>query len=323
MGSFRYSEDVNHRTTSSPFKEHGFLRWLREEYGAESVVGLGIGDDAAWSPTPKGKGALWAMDTVVAGVHVASGEGLAARMGRKAVLVNLSDIAAMGGIPDGALLSIALPETMTQEDAEDCARAAVGVCREYGVQLLGGDTVSTRGPMVVTIAINGHSDVDPVTRAGALRGDKILVTGALGGSLHDGRHGDFKPRLKEAARLMELARPSAMTDISDGLARDLSNILIASCVGAVLNESAIPIHPSACALSQETEKRAVWHALNDGEDFELLLTVGDSDLSRLKNEWNLKTPLTVIGTIEGDGLFLDDGESRAPLPAGGFDHGVR
>jgi thiamine-monophosphate kinase len=191
------------------------------------------------------------------------------------------------------------------------------------VGLIGGDTVTTKGPMIVTVAIHGYSDLGVVSRAGAKEGDVVVVTGALGGSLHDGRHGDFEPCLSEASRLMEIAVPHSMTDISDGLARDLSNILEASGVGAVIESSAIPVHPSACSLSKQTGRPALWHALNDGEDFELLFTMDRAAFTRVQSQWNLPTPLTVIGCIEGEGLLLAEGQQRSPLLPGGFEHGVK
>lgn len=319
-----YSDSVKQETRSTSFREHSFLRWLREKYGAECHEGMGIGDDAAWRPERRGEGSLWAMDTVVEGVHVDTCDELelAERLGRKAVLVNLSDIAAMGGVPDGALLSIALPERMGQSEAEGCARAAAEACRKHGIGLIGGDTVTTKGPMIVTVAISGYSTLGVVSRAGAKDGDVIVVTGTLGGSLYDGRHGDFEPCLSEAFRLMEIAAPHSMTDISDGLTRDLSNILEASGVGAVIDSASIPIHPSACSLSEETGRPALWHALNDGEDFELLFTMDSAAYTRVQSQWNLPKPLTVIGCIEGEGLLLAEGQQRTPLLPGGFEHGV-
>lgn len=313
---------MKQETRPTSFREHSFLRWLREKFGAECHEGLGIGDDAAWLPERRGEGCLWAMDTVVEGVHVDACDELAERLGRKAVLVNLSDIAAMGGVPDGALLSIALPERMGHSEAEACARAAAEACRKYGLGLIGGDTVATKGPMIVTVAISGYSKLGVVSRAGAKDGDVIVVTGALGGSLHDGRHGDFVPCLSEASRLMEIAIPHSMTDISDGLTRDLSNILEASGVGAVIDSAAIPIHPSACSLSEASGRSPLWHALNDGEDFELLFTMDKAEFTRVQSQWNLPTPLSVIGSIEGEDLLLAEGQQRTPLLPGGFEHGV-
>ena len=189
---------MNSEERPTTFREHSFLQWLREEFGSDDDGILGIGDDTAWCPSHGENGTLWAMDTVCEGVHMEPGHDLPARLGRKAVLVSLSDIASMGGVPNGALLSIALPKGLGSTDAKDCARAVVATCREYGVRLLGGDTVSTAGPLVVTVALSGHSEGSIVRRAGASDGDLVVVTGALGGSLHDGRHGEFRPRLLEA-----------------------------------------------------------------------------------------------------------------------------
>lgn len=307
---------------TSRFSEHSFLRWLRDEYPLAAGKSVGIGDDAAWSPHAPGEGVLWAMDTVVEGIHFKAGADAPSALGRKAVLVNLSDIAAMGGIPDGVLLSIALGSGQGEIEAKSCVRAAAAVCEEHNVRLLGGDTVRTKGPMVVTVAMSGHAPDGQVLRSGAGEGDAIVVTGALGGSFHDGRHADFTPRLAEAQAMMGEARPSAMTDISDGLARDLTNILDASGVGALLEAETIPVHPSAEKYAQITGKDALWHALHDGEDFELLLTISPVQLKRLLSGWKLDTPLTVIGRVEGDILLLNNGgEQPVIMDAGGFDHG--
>ena len=115
--------------------------------------------------------------------------------------------------------------------------------------------------------------------------------------------------------------PSAMTDISDGLSRDLANILDASQCGAVINRHAIPIHPAAVEYAKQTGCEPIWHALNDGEDFELLFTIAPAEWHVLRAQWKLATALSVIGKIEGSGLVVDDGDSRRPLLPGGFEHG--
>lgn len=224
---------------------------------------------------------------------------------------NLSDCAAMGALPVGALLSLALPRA----DAYALAREIYLGVEEAGARhhcpILGGDSATWDGPLAVSVTILARCDTHrPVARSGARPGDEILVTGPLGGSIL-GRHLLFEPRIEIG---MELARRGAhaMMDISDGLAIDLHRLCRASGVGAEISAAQIPIHPDVSQLTVVPEKR-LEHALFDGEDHELLACVEPGSGHGIG---------TVIGRVTSGGevcLLGADGTRRA-LPPRGWEH---
>ena len=198
------------------------------------------------------------------------------------------------------------------------------LAERFHVDLIGGDTNAWNGPLVICITLLGEATGrGPVRRSGAMPGDVILVTGPLGGSLHAGRHLHPEPRVAEALAIHERAPLHAMIDISDGLASDLAHILTESGdLGAVLDESAIPIHPDAHDLSHRDGVPVIEHALCDGEDFELCIVVAPEHAARLLAEPPAGTTLIPIGEITAaQGLMLrtSDGTLR-PISSRGFDH---
>jgi thiamine-monophosphate kinase len=198
------------------------------------------------------------------------------------------------------------------------------LAQRFHVDLIGGDTNAWNGPLVISVTVLGEATSrGPVRRSGAEPGDAIFVTGALGGSLHAGRHLSPEPRVAEALALHERAPLHAMIDISDGLASDLSHILTESGgLGAVLDESAIPIHPDAQDMSRFDRMAAIEHALGDGEDFELCVVVSPDDAARMLSEPPPGTTLFPIGQITaapGLALRAPDGTLR-PISPRGFDH---
>lgn len=301
--------------------EFALIDWIRQRVVDRDPVTIGIGDDAAALRSATGRDCLIATDMLMEGVDFTFPPATAALAGRKSLAVNLSDIAAMGGRPTAAFLSVALPAHRGISFARDLHAGLLDLADEYSVVLAGGDTNSWDGPLVINVAVVGEPCVqDPIKRSGARPGDWIFVTGALGGSIH-GRHLTFEPRVREAGRLVELVKPHAMIDISDGLAADLHHILTASRVGAVLDATAIPISRD---LQSENADAALRHALSDGEDFELLLTVSEADAQRLLSHWSDKTALTPIGriTAELDCWLSGTNRGREPLPPLGWSHQI-
>jgi thiamine-monophosphate kinase len=194
----------------------------------------------------------------------------------------------------------------------------------FGVDLVGGDTNAWDGPLVISVTLLGEATArGAVRRSGARPGDEILVTGPLGGSLFGGRHLRPEPRIAEALAVHQVAPIHAMIDISDGISSDLGHILTESGgLGAVLDESAIPIHRDAHVASQRDGRSALDHALNDGEDFELCLVVPNHDAARLLAAPPAPALLYRIGTVsDSPGLRLrsSDGVER-PIAPRGFDH---
>lgn len=306
-----------HPTLSTEFE---FIEQLRRRCVVRPPVTVGIGDDAAVLEYPSAVTQVITTDLLMEGVDFVCESATPELMGRKSLAVNLSDLAAMGAWPTAVFVSVCLPRQYGRAFAARFQSGLQQLADEYEVTIAGGDTNSWDGPLVCSItAVGKPLGAKPVLRSGAQPGDRLLVTGACGGSLA-GRHLFFTPRLKEVARLLELVPVRALIDISDGLSADLHHLLKSSGVGAIVDAAAIPIHPDVEALP--AEKTPLQRALSDGEDFELLLTVSPTDAERLARDWDLSTPLTPIGTITGEpGCWLrgDDGRCQ-PLPPQGWSH---
>jgi thiamine-monophosphate kinase len=235
-----------------------------------SVV-VGPGDDAAVIAGPGGLYNLLTVDMLVESVHFKKGEDLK-KVGYKAVAVSISDIAAMGGEPRFALVSVGLP----REDLAVRARAlfaGIGQCaRRNGVSIIGGD-INRSDRLVIDVFMMGEVEKkNLVLRSGAKDGDTIFVSGPLGGSLKSGRHLRFIPRVKEARFLVKHFNVNAMMDLSDGLSMDLSRLCEASRLGAEIFEEDIP---------KSAGVKTIAEAMGDGEDYELLFTLGPAQARRL------------------------------------------
>jgi thiamine-monophosphate kinase len=269
-----------------PLGEFGLISWIRQRATTGDGVRLGIGDDCAVLRFSPGAEVLATTDMLMEGRHFRTGLANFSEVGYKALAVNLSDIAAMAGIPLAALVAVALPRDRAVAIAQGILAGMIPLAKEYEVSVVGGDTNAWDGPLVVSVTVLGEATpLGPIKRSGARAGDAILVTGRIGGSLL-GRHLHPRPRVIEALSLQVATRLHAMIDISDGLAADLAHILEESGgLGATLDASAIPIHDDAEALSRRDGRAALDHALNDGEDFELCLVVDRDDA-----EWLVKRP---------------------------------
>ena len=301
--------------------EFNLIDWIRHRVADRDPVTLGIGDDAAALRVAGDRELLVATDMLMEGVHFTFPPATPQLAGRKALAVNLSDIAAMAGRATAAFVSVALPIDRGFEFAKDIHAGLLDLADEYGIVLAGGDTNSWQGPLVINVAVIGEPlGSHPVTRSGARPGDWLFVTGSLGGSLA-GRHLTFTPRLREVSRLTELVDLHAMLDISDGLAADLHHILKQSRVGAILDTDRIPV--SAAATQQATADRSTLdRALSDGEDFELLFAVSPADGQRLESFWRDETPVTRIGqvTVEPGCWLKDRAGQLISLPPLGWTH---
>jgi thiamine-monophosphate kinase len=306
-----------------PTSEFGLIDWIRrrERPRAGSWTKLGIGDDCAILGVGAASDLLVTTDMLIDGRHFRLDQDGAEAVGYKAMGVNLSDIAAMAGIPRVAVVAVALPRASAVAVAQELHSGMKRLTERFGVDLVGGDTNAWDGPLVICVALLGEATArGAVRREGAKPGDVILVTGSLGGSLFAGRHLRPEPRIAEALALHEAVPIHAMIDISDGLSSDLAHILAASGgAGAILDSTAIPIHVDATELSRRDGTPALHHALNDGEDFELCLVVSAEDVPRLSA---LSLALYRIGEVTNSpGLRLrtPDGE-LLPIEPRGFDH---
>lgn len=298
--------------------ELAFVDWLRRQVADDPRVELGIGDDAAVLPWP-GTRLVITTDMLLEGSCFTRQGSSPRRIGRKAMAVNLSDLAAMAARPVAALISVGLPRSFSRGDSEELFAGIRDLAAEFNVALIGGDTNSWEGPLVINIALLGDCpDGPPVARRGAEVGDWLFVTGPLGGSIL-GHHYDFTPRVREALALRSAVPVKAMIDISDGLALDLHRLCRESRVGAVLDEEKIPI--SSAALQMKDGRSPLQHALTDGEDFELLFVVAADDGGKLLRDPPSGCDLHHIGEVVANGVSLrhQDGSS-SPLAAEGYVH---
>ena len=306
---------------SSAAKEFAFIDWLRRRTPTAPGVLVGPGDDAAVLRPPS-RAQLITTDMLLDGSCFLLAEAGPYRVGRKAMAVNLSDIAAMAGVPVAAVVSVGLPRDGGADLAQELDRGLRAEADAFGVALVGGDTNSWTGPLAISVTLLGEAtERGPVLRSGARVGDWIMVTGPLGGSIL-GHHLDFTPRVREALRLHECADLHAMIDISDGLAKDLHHLCEESQCGAVLNAAAIPISAAAVELASRDGRPALDHALSDGEDFELVFAVTPEEGERLLREQPV-TGMTLyqIGEFIAEGYWLERGGVREALEPKGYEHG--
>ena len=306
--------------------EFAFIDWLRRRTPSSERVSVGPGDDAAVLRWPNGADCLVTTDMLLEGscfrlvdTHPDQpGEGTARQIGRKALAVNLSDIAAMAGVPVAAVVSVGLPRRGGRALAEELYAGLRQMADAFDTAIIGGDTNSWDGPLVINVALLGEATPRGVVRRnGARPGDRLLVTGPLGGSLL-GKHLDFTPRVREALALHAAAALHAMIDISDGLAADTAHLCAESGCGAVLHAEAIPIADAARAMADD--RSPLEHSLSDGEDFELVFAVAPADAATLLRDPPIPG-LTVIGEcIAEPGLWLEENGQRRPLPPLGYVH---
>jgi len=307
--------------------EFSFIEYLKKRVPSHKRISVGIGDDAAvLNVTPDKKLAV-STDVIVENVDFRIKELSPEKIGRKALAVNLSDIAAMGASPTGFVISVGKPARISIAWLKRFYNGLLALAEQYDVPCVGGDFSGSQ-EFFASITIFG--EVSPhhlVKRSGAAQGDWIAVTGDLGGSILKHHH-DFIPRVREGLFLVNCVTPTAMIDISDGLVQDLSHILKASAVGAILDLDKIPISRTAIKLSLGNKGQALVRALSDGEDFELLLTVPPWQKAMLEKKWAKrfpKVPLTWIGKIEGKSprILWRRNEEKVVLPKlfrKGFSH---
>jgi thiamine-monophosphate kinase len=304
---------------SSPSGELPYIDWLRRRTPSDPRVLLGPGDDAAVL-TPIGNSPLLVTtDMLLEGSCFRLREAGPRLVGRKAMAVNLSDMAAMAGEPLAAVVSVGLPRQGGKALAEELYLGLREIADAFATAVVGGDTNSWEGPLVVSVTLLGKASArGVVTRSGAHPGDWLLVTGPLGGSIR-GKHLAFTPRVREALELHRAADLHAMIDVSDGLAADVNHICEESGCGAVLRADAIPIAPAA--LDMKDSVSPLDHALGDGEDFELLFALAPSDARRLVEAQPVPgITLHHIGLCIEAGLWLEKDGQREPLQPHGYVH---
>lgn len=290
------------------------------------------GDDAALVGARAG-GLLVTTDMLIEGVHFDLEITSPRDLGYKSLAVNLSDIAAMGGVADRAVVGLGATPALDVDRVEELARGIADCAAEFSTNIVGGD-LSRSDCLVLSLTVLGHEGTGgTILRDGAEPGDALCVTGKLGESAAGYRmlragmrhayvdaHRRPTPRLKEAAVICEHG-PSAMIDISDGLAIDLHRLCDASEVGAAVDEAGVP----AVDLGDvDLDRSAMELAIGGGEDYELLFTVAEGSVEAVNDSVSTTTgtQVTKIGVIteRSDGVTLESQHSTVPLEPKGWDH---
>ena len=314
---------------------------------------IGIGDDAAIvRPVPQSN-LIACSDLIVEGVHFRRDWSDPFAIGHKALASTVSDVAAMGGVPLFALVSLALPRETPSGFVGRLIEGLFSAADSYGIAIIGGDTSSSPGPLFIDTTVLGEcGEGQAIPRSGAATGDLIFVTGSLGASelglrlLEQRRtpeqpsvaesedhlaaaraeairrHILPEPRVKAGAAIGKARLATAMIDVSDGLSTDLNHLTEASGRGALIHAHAIPVADCVRLLAPELgDVDPLTLALNSGEEYELLFTSpveNKEAIAGLSSEMGL--PITVIGEITRDRDVVIDNGTRTKLAPGGWEH---
>ncbi|HEX76318.1 MAG TPA: thiamine-phosphate kinase [Dehalococcoidia bacterium] len=297
---------------------------------------IGIGDDAAaWQGDSSIQ--LATTDSLVQDIHFHLNITSWEELGWKAIAANLSDIAAMGGIPKYALVSLALPGELEVEYVSSLYQGMAQIANHFGIAIVGGDVVAASKVMITITVLGGLEDKSALTRSAAMPGDQVAVTGYLGVSAAGLRmlkqkldfdvettrllkqaHLQPVPKVKEGQILLHQGVRAAI-DISDGLIADLAQICKASQVSTIIKENSVPIHPVVQANFKADCRQL---ALAGGEDYELLFTATSQVIARVKQA--ISRPVTVIGEITagmpGQVTVMDAVGESIPWQQGGWEH---
>jgi thiamine-monophosphate kinase len=304
--------------------EADFLHWLGGQLPEHRQLLLGPGDDAALLRLSARADLVVTSDLLTDGVDFLLEQCGPRRAGRKALAVNLSDLAAMASRPVAAIVSLALPAQDAPAIARDFFHGLLPLAAHYDVAIAGGDTNTWHQGLVASITALGETTARGVwTRAGAQPGDQILVTGSFGGSIL-AKHLDFEPRVSEALLLNERYDVHAAIDVSDGLSLDISRLAAASHCGAAIDLERVPIAEAARELARRAGDplSPLDHALRDGEDFELVFTATPDVAARILADQPLAVPVSVIGEmVQPPGLWQRlPGGQLARLEPLGYEH---
>ncbi|MFH0798717.1 MAG: thiamine-phosphate kinase, partial [Pseudomonadota bacterium] len=293
---------------------------------------------------PGGKDWLVTTDALVEGVHFRREWADPAVLGRKALAVNLSDIAAMGGVPRFYLVAIGLPPGDAAGAAPLIYDGMRGMANEHGALLIGGDTVASPSGIMISITAIGEVERGrAIVRSGAHPGDAIFVTGTFGSSglglgvLKSGRKGGSAeafvrrhlypvPRVAEGRWIAGTGMATAMIDASDGLVADLSHVADESGVGFEIDAPSVPLDDGFDEAARALGHDPVKLALAGGEDYELVFTVADSriaEFEKVAKGCPMRCRVTRIGTTVADRharLVIGSEGKALDLPSGGYDH---
>jgi thiamine-monophosphate kinase len=312
--------------------------------GRGGTVVVGPGDDAAVVRPPRGSRLLLTTDLLAEGVHFRRSWVSPSDLGWKLAAVNLSDIAAMGGRPLWALLSLALPPNLEAGFAAGLRRGLGEAARRFDFAIAGGDTCASGDGIFLSLTLVGAAGERLLTRDGAAPGDLIFVTGHLGASSlglasleRDGagarpaplracvrRHLRPEPRLAFGAALARAGLATAGMDVSDGLSRDLARLCASSGVGAAVSPAALPVLPTTVRSARLLGRDPLEAALHGGEEYELLFTAKRQDGERVAALGRrLGLPVVAIGRVaarRAGVTLIDGGGVRHPFAAGTWEH---
>ena len=324
--------------------EWDLIAALSREFGpAPPGVIVGIGDDCAALSVSGSDYLLWTVDTLVEGVHFDLAYTSLSQLGWKSLTVNLSDIAAMGGDPGQALLSLGWPPARDRGLALEFAAGLAQAAREYGVAIIGGDTVASPGGLIVTVTLTGQVPAaQMLRRAGAQAGDLIFVTGPLGEAaagleilrrgltlpleLHAPlieAHLRPRPHLRAGRLLARDGLATALIDTSDGIATDLYHICRAGGVGARIPAPVVPVSPRVQTAAPDLGCDPVDLALTGGEDYLLLFTASPEGAKLLPASFSragLAAPLQLGHIVPGDRVVLATSAGEVDISGQGYDH---
>lgn len=337
------------RTELNELGEFGLISRITTGFVLQNPESLkGIGDDAAVIDNGTNC-TLISTDMLLEGVHFDLGYTPLPHLGYKAVAVNVSDIAAMNGIPKQITVSLAMSNRFSVEAAEALYNGIRAACEEYKVDLLGGDTTSSRSGLVISVSVLGVADKDKIVyRSTAKPGDIVCVTGDLGGAYVglqilerekqvflqnpemqpelEGNDYVLQRQLRPMARMDIIHElrdldivPTAMIDISDGLASEILHICQQSGTGAALFEDKLPIDAATYNTAVELNLDPVTCALNGGEDYELLFTIRQADYEKLKNHADIFFIGYVQEADKGVNLVTKS-DNLVPIRAQGWKH---
>jgi thiamine-monophosphate kinase len=311
---------------------------------AKNPASLGLLDDAAVLAVPEGHELVITTDTIIEGVHFLAGDPPAS-IGHKALAVNLSDLAAKGARPEAYLLNLAMPEPPSAGWLENFAAGLRSLQHEADIDLVGGDTSSTSGPMTITVTALGLVPLgEAVLRRGAMAGDHVCVSGSIGDAtlglmllqdprlaakwgLSDGEGEALIERYRRPSARSALAAPlrhcaRAAIDVSDGLVGDLEKLCKSSGVSASIEAERVPLSPAAAkAVAADPDLLPV--LLTGGDDYEILAAMEDAHASAFAEECgDHAVEITAIGTIvagAGEVVVMKDG-AQLELGRPGFVH---
>ncbi|OGW52920.1 MAG: thiamine-phosphate kinase [Nitrospirae bacterium RBG_19FT_COMBO_55_12] len=335
----------------SALGEFGLIRHIQKLFSRKAASTLiGIGDDAAALRLSPASVLLATTDMLLEDVHFDLSFTDFYTLGWKSAAVNLSDIAAMGGIPRFCLVSLGIPPAIAVERITEFYKGFHALTRAHKASLVGGDTCLSRKGLVISITVLGEIEKAAViTRSGARPGDRVFVTGPLGDSaagleiLKTGGKGQGAgvrgqgagrgraenkliqkhlrpvPRIAEGRKLALSGCVNAMIDISDGLSSDLAHICEQSRVGAEIYADTIPFSRDILREAGKLKKPPLEYALSGGEDYEILFTASPAKINKLRS---LRLSIIEIGKIirGKDISLIDRAGKRTPLRPRGYDH---